>query len=101
MAYIEEGKLRFAEELGTLAKRFREVELTFDSPPVLPQTKPQSWLQLSASSTVVRFTDSRFDSERTTADIHAVFGEPRNVTFSPMSLRSIFLVMAKSGRNSD
>jgi ABC-2 type transport system ATP-binding protein len=101
VAYIEEGKLRFAEELSSLANRFREVELTFDSPPIVPQTKPQTWLQLSASAAVVRFTDSRFDSERTAADIRTTFGQPRNVTFSPMSLRSIFLVMAKSGRNSD
>lgn len=101
VAYLEAGKLRFAEELESLANRFREVELTFDSPPVLPQAKPQTWLQLSASSAVVRFTDCRFDSERTTADIRTVFGQPRNVTFSPMSLRSIFLVMARSGRNSD
>jgi len=100
VAYIEEGKLRFAEELSSLANRFREVELTFDSPSVVPQTKPENWLQLTASAAVVRFTDSRFDSERLTADIRTVFGQPRNVTFSPMSLRSIFLAMAKSGRNS-
>ena len=101
VAYIEEGKLRFAEELTSLASRFREIELTFDSPPVVSQKKPETWLQLTASSAVVRFTDSRFDSERTTADIRTVFGQPRNVTFSPMSLRSIFLAMAKSGRNLD
>jgi ABC-2 type transport system ATP-binding protein len=101
VAYIEEGKLRFAEKLDSLADRFREVELTFDSPPLLPREKPETWLQLTASSAVVRFTESRFDSERTTADIRTVFGQPQNVTFSPMSLRSIFLAMAKSGRNSD
>ena len=100
VAYIEEGKLRFAEELGSLASRFREVELTFESPPVVPQRKPENWLQLSASAAVVQFTDCRFDSDRTTADIRSIFGEPQNVTFSPMSLRSIFLAMAKSGRNS-
>ena len=101
VAYLEDGKLRFAEELSSLANRFREVELTFDSTPILPEKKPQTWLQLSASSAVVRFTDTQFDFERTASDIRTAFGEPRNVTFSPMSLRSIFLVMAKSGRNSD
>jgi len=101
VAYIEEGNMRFAEELGSLANRFREVELTFDSPPVVPQKKPETWMQLNASAAVMRFTESRFDSERTTAEIRTVFGQPRNVTFSPMSLRSIFLAMAKSGRNSD
>lgn len=100
VAYLEEGTLRFAEELTSLANRFREVELTFEGPPVLPQKKPENWLQLSTAAAVVRFTDCRFDSERTPADIRELFGEPRNMTFSPMSLRSLFLVMAKSGRNS-
>jgi ABC-2 type transport system ATP-binding protein len=100
VAYLEEGMLRFAEELTSLANRFREVELTFDAPPALPKKPPDNWLQLSSSAAVVRFTDSSFHSERAGADIRAVFGEPRNVTFSPMSLRSIFLAMAKSGRNS-
>jgi ABC-2 type transport system ATP-binding protein len=100
VAYLEEGTLRFAEELTTLANRFREVELTFEVPPVLPQKKPENWLQLSTAAAVVRFTDCRFDPERTPADIRAAFGEPRNMSFSPMSLRSLFLAMAKSGRNS-
>jgi len=100
VAYMEDGTLRFAEELTSLANRFREVELTFEAPPVLPRSRPENWLQLSTANAVARFTDCRFDAERTPADIHALFGEPRNMTFSPMSLRSIFLVMAKSGRNS-
>ncbi|HYM76906.1 MAG TPA: ABC transporter ATP-binding protein [Candidatus Dormibacteraeota bacterium] len=100
VAYLEEGKLRFSEELSSLVDRFREVELTFDAPPALPQQPPDTWVQLSASAAVVRFTESRFDAERTNTDIQKIFGEPRNVKFSPMSLRSIFLAMAKSGRNS-
>jgi len=100
VAYLEEGKLRFAEELTSLVDRFREVELTFDAPPAVPQQTPENWMQVSSSSAVVRFIDCRFDAERTAADIQKIFGEPRNVTFSPMSLRSIFLAMAKSGRGS-
>jgi ABC-2 type transport system ATP-binding protein len=100
VAYLEAGKLRFSEELSSLVERFREVELTFDMPPALPQQSPENWMQLSAAAAVVRFTESRFDAERTNAEIRRVFPEPRNIAFSPMSLRSIFLAMAKSGRNS-
>jgi ABC-2 type transport system ATP-binding protein len=98
VGYLEEGRLRFSEELASLVERFREVELTFDSPPPLPQQAPLNWLQLNASAAVIGFIDSGFDAEKTGADIRKVFGEPRNVEFSPMSLRSIFLAMAKSGR---
>jgi ABC-2 type transport system ATP-binding protein len=99
VAYLEEGKLRFAEELATLTSRFREVELTFDAPPAMPPQPPPNWMQMSNSSAVVRFTESQFDAERSAADIRRIFGEPRNITFSPMSLRAIFLAMAKTGRN--
>jgi ABC-2 type transport system ATP-binding protein len=100
VGYLEEGKLRFSEELSSLVDRFRDVELTFDVPPALPQRPPESWLQLGASAAVIHFIESRFDAERTAADIQKVFGQPRNITFSPMSLRAIFLAMARSGRHS-
>jgi ABC-2 type transport system ATP-binding protein len=100
VAYLEAGQLRFSEELSSLVDRFREVELTFDVPPALPQQSPENWMQLSTAAAVVRFTESQFDAERTTAEVRRVFPEPRNIAFSPMSLRSIFLAMAKSGRNS-
>lgn len=100
VAYLEEGKLRFAEELATLVNRFREVELTFDNAPALPPQTPANWMQLSNSAAVVRFTESQFHTDRTADEIRRVFGEPRNTTFSPMSLRAIFLAMAKSGRTS-
>jgi ABC-2 type transport system ATP-binding protein len=98
IGYLERGELRFSEELTTLADHFREVELTFATPPSLPETAPESWLQLSSSAAVVRFIESRFDAEETSQQIRAVLGEAENVTFSPMSLRAIFLAMAKTGR---
>jgi ABC-2 type transport system ATP-binding protein len=98
IAYLEQGRLRFSEELTALVERFREVELTFDSPPALPRKAPDTWMHLDASAAVVRFIESRFDAERTNLQISSVLGEARNITFTPMSLRSIFLAMAKAGR---
>jgi ABC-2 type transport system ATP-binding protein len=100
VGYLERGELRFSEELTVLADRFREMELTFTTPPSLPKIPPESWLQLSSSAAVVRFIESRFEPEKTRQQISSIFGEPENVSFSPMSLRSIFLAMAKAGRNS-
>jgi ABC-2 type transport system ATP-binding protein len=62
--YLEEGRLRFSEEMAVLVERFREVELTFDAAPALRETWPESWMQVDASSAVVRFIESRFDAER-------------------------------------
>ncbi len=99
VGYLEQGRLRFSEELTQLVERFREVQVTFDGPSRPPEKAPESWMQLNNSAAVVRFIESRFEPERTRAEIHGVFGEVRDVTFSPMTLREIFLVMAKGGRN--
>jgi ABC-2 type transport system ATP-binding protein len=98
VGYLEQGRLQFSEELPALAGRFREVELTFDAPPALVGKTPGTWMHLSVSAAVVRFVESRFDQERTSNEIRESFGEVRDLTFTPMSLRSIFLAMAKAGR---
>ena len=98
VGYLEEGRLRLSEEMAALAGRFREVELTLDNPSPSPENLPSTWMQVNASASVLRFVESGFDEERTSADIRKLFGDARNVTFTPMSLRSIFLAMAKTGR---
>jgi len=95
VGYLEAGQLRFSEELSALMDRFREVELTFDVPPALPSRTPDSWMQLNGSAAVVRFVESSFEPERTRSEAARVFGSPRDVSFNPMSLRSIFLALAK------
>lgn len=98
VGYLDQGRLRFAEEMTALAGRFREVELTLATPVALPEKLPATWMQASASAASVQFIESHFDQERTSSEIRQVFGEPRNIAFAPMSLRSIFLAMARTGR---
>jgi ABC-2 type transport system ATP-binding protein len=100
VGYLEQGRLRFSEEMTALAQRFREVELTLDRPSTSPENLPSTWLHVSASAAVVRFIETRFDKDRTSAEIRRLFGNVRNLTFTPMSLRSIFLAMAKAERDS-
>jgi ABC-2 type transport system ATP-binding protein len=99
IGYLDQGRLTFSEEMTALAGRFREVELTLATPAALPERLPATWMQASVSATAVQFIESRFDRERTSAEIRQVFGEARHVAFTPMSLRSIFLAMARTGRS--
>lgn len=100
VGYLERGRLIFSEEMTSLAARFRDVELTLDAPPAaMPESIPESWMQMNAAASVVRFVESRFDAQRTSAEIAVTFGRVRDASFSPMSLRSIFLAMAKSRRD--
>jgi ABC-2 type transport system ATP-binding protein len=98
IGYLDQGRLQFSEEMTVLAGRFREVELTLAGPAALPERLPATWMQASASAASVQFIETRFDQERTSAEIRQMFGEPRNIAFEPMSLRSIFLALARNGR---
>jgi ABC-2 type transport system ATP-binding protein len=95
VGYLESGKLIFSEEMASLSIRFREVEITRHSDSPLPTTLPDTWLQTKSSGAVVRFVDSRFDEQRATAEIARVFGPVRDTQFRPLTLRSIFLAMAR------
>jgi ABC-2 type transport system ATP-binding protein len=97
IGYLERGQLRFSEDLSTLRERFREVELKFEEIPSLPQKWPAAWMQTSHSGPMIRFIESQFNQHRTCAEIRQFLGEAKEVTFTAMTLRSIFLAMAKSG----
>lgn len=97
VGYLEQGQLRCSEELSRLRDRFREVELKFEESPSVPEKWPAAWMQTSNSGTVIRFIESQFNQERTCAEIRQLLGEAKDVTFTAMTLRSIFLAMAKSG----
>ncbi|HSK44460.1 MAG TPA: ABC transporter ATP-binding protein, partial [Candidatus Binatia bacterium] len=101
VGYMEEGQLKFSEEMSSLTNRFRDVQVTLNTPVAALPNLPASWLQPVTSGTTFQFIDSQFDQERTRTAIHSAFGDARDVTFTPMTLRAIFLAMAKSGRRAD
>ena len=100
IAYLDGGCLQFVEELGTLSERFREVEVTLEDPADLPKDWPAHWLNPQRASVVVRFTDSRFDRERSEAEVQRLFSGVRRIAVRNLPLRSIFIALAKSARTS-
>lgn len=96
VAFLDSGRLRLAEDMASLAARFREVEVAFDTPVSVPSELPSTWLQLTASDSMIRFIDSAFEQEATSTQIAQCWSGVGRVTFSPMTLRTIFLAVAKS-----
>jgi len=96
VGYLAHGKLCFSEEMSSLTERFREVEVICEAQPVLPPEWPEAWMCPRTSAAVLRFIESRFDSEKTAAEIRRRFPDARNVSFTPMSLRAIFVAFAKT-----
>ena len=93
IAYLNEGRLQFVEEMPSLAERFREIEVTIDGEP--PVDRPATWLNVEQSAHVVRFTDSQFHGER---EIAARFPGAREIAARPMTLRGIVIALARSAR---
>ncbi len=98
VAYLNEGRLEFAEEITALSDRFREIEVTLEQPADLPAGLPATWLNPEQSGVVVGFTDSRFESERSRAEIQRLFSGVREVTARVMPLRAIMVAVAKSAK---
>lgn len=101
VGFLEQGHLLFSEEMSVLSNRFREITITRDGPQLLPAQPPASWLQVEAVDSVVRFVHSDYEDAATSAELAAHFPGARNIAIDGMSLRSIFLSIAKSGRVQD
>jgi ABC-2 type transport system ATP-binding protein len=107
IGFLHQGKLLFSEEMTSLTARFREVTVTLPPPAPgdMPFTllksgnPPESWLLLETTPTAARFVHIHADTEPVAEQIATVFpGAPVHVQSLPMTLRGIFLALAKSGR---
>lgn len=99
IGYIDRGWMQFSEEMTSLSARFREVEVVVEPTATVAARSewPASWIRREASAAVVRFVDTRFDPERTPDEIRQLFGGVKHISVNPMSLRSIFVTLARTG----
>ena len=103
IGFLDGGRLLFSEESATLADRFREVTVTLA--PDLPQRLgteptnppyPAAWLLPQRSSSVLRFVHAHADADAVRAEVRAAFPTATAVDLEPMTLRAIFVALAKS-----
>jgi ABC-2 type transport system ATP-binding protein len=98
IGYLDRGRLQFSEEMGSLAARFREIEITLERPVSAVPQVPATWLNAQQAASVFRFVDSQFEAERTMSEVRRLFGEALQVAVNPMTLRAIFVTLAKASR---
>jgi ABC-2 type transport system ATP-binding protein len=95
---INEGRLEFAEPVSSLIARFRQVEVALGEAAPLPPGLPASWLIPEAAGRAIRFVDSAYNEADLGPRIRAVVPRALDVNTSPMSLRQIFITLAKTYR---
>jgi ABC-2 type transport system ATP-binding protein len=98
VGFMEDGWLVFSEEMGTLSDRFREITITFPVTAQTPAVMPREWLLPEAGDAVLRFVHSAYEGEASERELRELLPAARHIEAQPMSLREIFLAMAKSRR---
>ena len=94
---INEGRLHLSEPVTSLLARFRQIEVTVEGEASLPSSLPSSWLLAGTSAHIVRFVDSAFD-DQTERRVRAVWPNATMVSATPLSLRNIFVTLARTWR---
>jgi ABC-2 type transport system ATP-binding protein len=99
VAFLDEGKLLFEESMSTLSGRFREVRVTLEHE-ASTEHLPKDWLEARMTGNVLTFVDARFSGDHLGERIRSAVGEVRAIDAEPMPLRSIFITLARSARES-
>jgi ABC-2 type transport system ATP-binding protein len=99
VAFLEAGTLRFQESMSDLTGRMRRVQVILNQEAHAPPQTPPSWLQVRALGNVLSFVETRYSQADLDARIAAVAPRLRNVEVQPLSLRSIFTVLARDAQS--
>jgi len=95
VGFIDKGRLLFSEDLEQLQARFREVEVTLPGVQQIPAAWPEDWLTPQSAGNVIRYIDSRYREGESEVQARRIFPQTADLSISPMSLRSIFITLAR------
>ncbi len=98
---LNKGRLELAEPVSTLLGRFRLVDFAVETDGALPPGLPSSWLRPAADERVVRFVDSQHNEAGLGEAVRGIFPGARDIRTQPMSLREIFIALAREYRISE
>ncbi len=99
IAILNGGKLALHESSDSLQARFRAVEVVLDGDDKRLPRSPEGWLHAEQAGRTLRFIDSRFsDAEKLEAEIREVLPAATTVQRRVMSLREIFVALARAYR---
>jgi ABC-2 type transport system ATP-binding protein len=94
---LESGRLTLSEPVEALQGRFRRMEVTLGDAEPAGGVLPESWREYERVGRMVRFVTTRFEPEGTERECRLRFSDA-TVVANPMTLREIFLVLARQGR---
>lgn len=99
VGFLEEGSLRVCEPVARLRERFRSVEAALEGTASAgPAGLPSHWLSLETNGHALRFVDSEYEPAAFESQLREVYPQAREIQAFPMSLREIFVALARNPR---
>ena len=95
---LNKGRLELCESVISLQARFRQIEVRLDEDVPLPSPLPESWLVVEKAAQRLQFVETRYDPIESEKSLRQLFPALQQVLVTPMSLRSIFLALARTYR---
>jgi ABC-type multidrug transport system ATPase subunit len=96
---INEGRLYLAEPVAALTSRFRQVEATFEGEATLPAPLPANWMEARAMGHTLRAVDARAGEPGGETRIREALRGAIRVETTPMTLKAIFMALARTFRS--
>ncbi len=100
VAMIDNGRLLLSEPVLSLLGRFRHVQVVAPGVEAVPSGLPATWLLPEKAGRALRFFDTKYEEGSSGALLQQMFPAAENVSAEPMSLRSIFVALARANRAS-
>ena len=95
VAMVDKGELMINENTENLQRRFRQVELILSEPLSSQLSFPEEWLLPEQKGRAIRFIETQYQEGISEQRIRSLLPQCTDITVKGMSLREIFLVLAK------
>ena len=92
------GKKKLVEQTESLQRRFRAVEVILKEPINEKINYPAEWLSVEHKDRIINFVDSQYSDKQTHEKIKELFPGHSGFSVTGMTLREIFVVLAKQYR---
>jgi len=95
---IEAGQLALSEPTEDLLARFRILEVTLNEGDFAIPSAPETWLEVKREGNLIRAIETRYNAEKLEQYVRYRL-KNATVDVKPMTLRQIFVVLAREGRS--
>ena len=95
---LNKGHLELCESVVSLQARFRQIEVRVNEEVTWPSPLPASWLLAEKAAQRLQFVETQYDAGETEKTLQQLLPMAQQVLATPMSLKSIFLALARTYR---